>query len=57
MLNDGILVSKKLGGRRLVYVKSIHNCGEYTPPKATARNRPHLARRQRHTDPPEPEAA
>jgi hypothetical protein len=56
LMNDGTLISKKLGSRRLIYVTSIHNAGEYATPKATARNRPHLARR-RHAVPPEPEAA
>lgn len=53
LLNDETLISKKLGSRRLIYVPSIHNAGEYAPPKATVRNRPHLARRQHRADPPE----
>jgi hypothetical protein len=35
LMNNGTLVSKKLGKKRLIYVRSIHDAGEFAPPKAT----------------------
>jgi hypothetical protein len=34
LMNDGTLVSKRLGARRLIYVPSIHNAGDFAPPSA-----------------------
>jgi hypothetical protein len=33
-MNDGTLVSKKLGTRRLIFVDSIHTAGDFAPPSA-----------------------
>jgi hypothetical protein len=58
MMNDGTLVSKKLGNRRLIYVVSIHNAGALKRPNQTqVSNRPHLARRTRRAANNSPEAA
>lgn len=41
LMNDGTLVSKKLGTRRLIFVDSIHTAGNFTPPstRRAERNR------------------
>jgi hypothetical protein len=31
LINKGVLISKKLGRKRLIFIDSIHNAGEFHP--------------------------
>jgi hypothetical protein len=39
MMNDGTLISKKLGTRRLIYVDSINTAGEFIRPSEAQHSR------------------
>ena len=51
LMNNGTLLSKKLGRQRLIYIDSIHNAGELSRPNQGPR--PHMRLRTRRSDPPE----